>query len=191
MPKNPRHIPWFILLLLAAASAQAQETGPQLIIDGTVEVTLGVPVYVPVELVGQAFDVTSVAFSLDILPGLLSFDPADGNGDGIADDITFPLGAPGLASITYSVDDEDGELDFLLANLSGLPLPDGPLVEIEFLPLRDGCLSGGVRFSPDPLPSFGNSVGLDVPGTAVVTGGCIFSDGFEAGDLSAWSQSTP
>ncbi len=186
MPIYSRLLPWF-LLLLAAGAAQAQEAGPQLIIDGTVEVTLGVPVYVPVGFVGQAFDVTSIAFSLDILPHLLSFDATDGNGDGVPDDITFPLGAPGLASATYSADDEDGELDFLLANLSGLPLPDGPLVEIELLPLRDGCLSGGLRFSSDPAPSFGNSEGLDVPGTAVVTGGCIFADGFESGDTGAWS----
>ncbi len=190
MPAIPsRPVLWFLLLLLAAGTAWGQSTGPELIIDGTGGVTLGVPHYVAVELAGsQAFDVTSIAFSLDIQPDLLSFDPVDGDGDGTIDDVTFPLGAPGLASVTYDVGDGDGELDFLLANLSGLALPDGPLVELEFMPLRNGCLSAGIRFSVAPPASFGSSQGQDVPGTAVVIGGCLFADGFELGDLSAWSQ---
>ncbi len=190
MPATLRHVPC-LLLLLAASAVRAQETGPQLIIDGTVQVILGVPVHVQVEFVGQAFDVTSVAFSLDLQTELMSFDEADDDGDDMYDDVTFPLGAPALAHVEYDETDDDGELDFLLANLSGLPLPDGPLVEIEFLPSRDGCLSAGIRFSSDPLPSFGNSEGQDVEGTAVVTGGCLFADGFESGDLSAWSQVVP
>ncbi len=189
MPATLRTFP--LLVLLAAGAAQAQPTGPRLIIDGTVPVTAGVPIFVPVEFAGQVFDVTSIAFSLDIQTELLSFDDGDGDGDGTIDDVTFPLGTPGIASVDWDAGDSDGELDVLLANLSGLPLPDGPLVAFEFMPLRDGCLSAGIRFSEDPAPSFGNSEGQDVEGTAVVTGGCLFADGFESGDLGAWSQTIP
>ena len=45
--------------------------------------------------------------------------------DGIPDAVTLPAGEPSVVVIDYDADDADGELDVLLANLSGAPLAEG------------------------------------------------------------------
>ena len=162
--------------------------GPELRLDGTLAMTLGVPLFVPIDFTANGFMITVIAFSLDLDLDRLDFDPSDDDGDGVPDAVLFPLGTPGLTFVTFDAGDSDGELDVLLANLSGLPLPEGLLIELEVVPLTDGTVASSIAFSQHPPASFGDSEGQDVPGTAVVTGAAeIFADGFESGDLGAWS----
>ncbi len=80
----PRPVLAMLLLpTLAAVAAGAQEPGPQLVLHGEQQTSLGVPVFVPVDLIKNGHDVTAVAFSLAIDLDRLGFDPADDDGDGI------------------------------------------------------------------------------------------------------------
>ncbi len=161
-------------------------SGPQLVFDGTLPLSPGVPVVVPLDFASDGYGVTAIALSFDIDLTQLAFDPTDGDGDGVPDSVTFPAGAPALTLVSFDADDEDGELDLLLADLSNQPFADGTLLEIELLPAVGGLAAHRLRFSRDPPASFGDAEGREVPGTAVVAGVEIFSDGFESGDLSAW-----
>ncbi|MCP4660954.1 MAG: hypothetical protein GY856_36600, partial [bacterium] len=159
--------------------------GPTLEIDGTPRLEPGS--VVPVHLIKNGHDVTVVAFSLEIDLDHLEFDPADDGEDGMPD-VSFPLGEPELVYLAFEADGEIGKLDVMLANLSGLPLLDG-LLEVELA--AEGWVASWIRFSLDPPPSFGGADGRDIAGTWVVTGAELFTDGFESGDLDAWSSSSP
>ncbi len=174
--------------LLAATTVSGYELpGPELRLDGTLPMTPGVPLFVPVDFTADGFTIAAIAFSLDLDLDRLDFDPSDDDGDGVPDAVILPFGAPGLTLVSFDAGDVDGELDVLLANLSGLPLPEGLLIELEVVPTSGGGVASSIAFSHEPPPSFGDSDGQDVPGTAVVTGAAIFADGFESGDLGAWS----
>ncbi len=175
-----------ILLALAAVATEAQVPGPQLVLDGDQLTSAGIPVFVPVDLIENGFDVTAVVFSLEIDLERLDFDPTDSDGDGVPDDVTFPLGPADLVFVDFEADGEEGKLNVLLANLSGLPLPDGPLLEIELLPDIQVWVASWIGFSLDPPPSFGSATGQDIPGTWIVLGAELFADGFESGDFRAW-----
>ncbi len=184
----------FLLLAWATAAAEGQESRPLLVLHGDQQTSQGVPVFVPVDLIKSGYDVTAVAFSLAIGLDDLRFDPADDDGDGIPDDVAFPLGQPELVYVAFEADGDDGDdgrLDVMLANLSGLPLLDGLLLEVELLPAASGWVASWIRFSLDPAPSFGGADGQDIPGTWVVTGARLFTDGFESGGLGAWASASP
>ncbi len=171
-----KHYVWFLLLLASAVSAQGPP-GPGLVLDGTLSLSAGVAVNVPVDFTSHGHAITAVAFSLDIDVDQLGFDPADGDGDGRPDTVSFPFGEPSLTFVRFNAADIDGELDIVLGNLSGQPLTDGLRVVIELLPTGGGQVAEFVRYSQDPPPSFGNAQGQDVSGTAVVTvgepGACV------------------
>lgn len=52
-----------------------------------------------------------------------------------------------------------------------------------------------VRFGTDPAFSFGDTFGQSVPGVGLDGGvniaAPLFSDGFESGDTTTWSSTTP
>ena len=145
---------------------------------------------VPIGFSPDGHDITSLVFSIDLDLGFLSFDPADDNGDGVPDAVSFPQGHPSFTFVDFDAADSDGELDVALGDLDGLPLPEGLLIEIRLMPTRFGTVATWLRFSSSPAPSFGNDQGQSVPGDAVVLGVEIFADGFESGDVSAWSAVT-
>ena len=146
---------------------------------------------VPLELLHNGFTVSAVAFSLDLDVGRLDLDPADADLDGVPDSITLFGDQPEVVVVNWDAGDADGELDVLLANLSGLPLPEGLIMEFELIPSGGGVVASWIRFSSDPPPSFSDDQGVDLEGTAVVLGALVFADGFESGDVSAWSSSLP
>lgn len=121
-------------------------------------------VWLPVVLSRGSHDVSSVAFSLDLLADGLRFDPFDGNGDGLPDSLRFPGGRPNLVDVRYDRRDKNGELDLVLANF-GAPLANGVLVEIAIQTDAKGPV--GVRFSKTPAASFGDLAGRAVPGQTV------------------------
>ncbi len=107
------------------------------------------------------------------------------------DSVSLPEGEPPLFVFDYDPTDADGEIDVLMADLSGTALPEGVIIEFELTPSQDGVVANWIDFSDDPAPSFSNDMGEDVAGTATVLGGeQIFADGFESGDTSAWGSST-
>ncbi len=156
------------MLCSAAVSAQGPP-GPALVLDGSPPLSAGVPVRVSIDFASNGHAITALGFSLDVDLDRLGFDPADGDGDGVPDAASFPFGSPSLSFVQFDADDTDGELDVLLADLSGQPLADGLRLEIELLPTGVGRVADFIRFSQDPPPSFGNAQGENVPGTAEVT----------------------
>ncbi len=117
-----------------------------------------------------------------------AFDPTDSDGAGLPDAVSFPVGSPGMTWVEFDAADTGGELDLLLAELSGAALNAGVVLEIELLPLAAGHLSSGLRFSSAVRPSFGSVYGVSIPGRAALT---LFVDDFESGDTDAWSRTLP
>ena len=126
-------------------------------------------------------------FSIDIDTRRLRFNPADHDMDGVPDAVTLPQGRPSLTYVVYDPDDESGELDVMLANLSGAPLPEGTIMVVKLRPRRRGSVFSRVDFADDPEASFGTPQGQTVEGVTLKLGGGIFADGFETGDTRRWS----
>jgi hypothetical protein len=156
---------------------------PNLTIPNQLPAIPGASVAVPVNYTANGNDISSLIFSVDLDENWLDFDPTDGNGDGIPDDVALNLPAGFNASVSYDASDTDGELDFFLGDtfppLTGLP--DSTPATIT-LTAGQPCppTEAPVGFSGDPAPSFGNTAGQSVPGTwddgSVLIGGrCDFN----------------
>ena len=99
---------------------------------------------------------------------LLSFDPTDGDEDGIPEAVTLSLPGGFNGSVMFNAGDTDGELDFFIADT--FPplawLSDGTLASVT---LHTGnpptSTEAAVAFSTDPIASFGNTSGQSVPGS--------------------------
>lgn len=142
-------------------------------------------------LIRQGHPVGSLAFSLLLDGTVYDLSSIDQNDDGIPDQVVFPQGEAGLSLINYHpMGPTRGRLDILLADLSQQPLPDGTLVELG-LPAPALPPIGSLHIAPTPKPSFGSTIGFEIPGTFRIEGEGIFSDGFESGDVLAWSQVAP
>ncbi len=174
--------------VLTAGGATAK---PLLILDVSQHATEGSQVIVPVAFTFIDITITALVFSLDVDGDRLRFDPTDDDMDGIPDAVTLPAGLPSVTLIGHDPDDPDGEIDFMLVNLSGAALPRGIILEITLDAVDSGSVASWVRFSDDPTPSFGDAQGDNVDGRIGVIGSEIFADSFESGDTSAWSRSEP
>lgn len=138
------------------------------------------------ELSRHGQPVGSLALSLLIDGTVYDLSAIDVDQDGRPDQVVFPQGAVGLDLVGYENEGVGGgRLEILLADLAQQPLPDGTLIEIG-LPALSPPPLGSLHLAPSPKPSFGSTVGLDIPGTFAIEGEGIFSDGFESGDLLAW-----
>lgn len=176
--------------------------GALLDIDDAVPARTGQKVGVPIRLVDGG-DISSVAFSVDPDESCLSFDPADGDLDGIPDDAVFNLAAlphQPTFGLTYDGSDTGGEFQIFLADF-GLPpltpLPSDVLVTLYFTvtcTAPNDFLDVPVRFADDPDASFGNTQGQSVPGSishgfvrvfSGLPGDCNGDGVVDAGDLSA------
>lgn len=132
--------------------------------------------------------VASLAFSFDLDPTRFDLTQVDLNHDGRIDHVRFPQGQPGLAMVSWNPGDPDGEMDFLLADLSQRSLAEGILVEVGIPATQPQ--SRGVVLSAAPAPTFGSTTGGDLPGISV-EGLLLFTDGFESGGTERWSSSSP
>ncbi len=173
------------------AEPATAQSPPALILDASMPTQPSVPVAAPMGFANGGHTITAIAFSLDLDPSGLAFDPTDSDMDGLPDSVSLPEGEPPVFVFDYDPADTDGEIDVLMADLSGTPLPEGVIIEFELTPSQNGVVAAWIDFSGDPAPSFSNDMGEDVEGTASVLGGeLIFADGFESGDTSAWSATT-
>ena len=165
--------------------------------------SLTVPRFLPVSggVATASFDfaadgvgITSLVASLDVDPARLDFDPTDGDLDGVPDSVRIVGASPATIDVSWDPADADGELDLLLADtvMSPTAFADGVLIEIDFTPLVAGpTVADGLAFASDPAASFGDAEGLGVPGDAQVVEPILFADGFESGNLDAWTSFVP
>ncbi len=177
-----------LIAVLLAASPAAGEPPAVLALDVSARPVAGTPVKVPALFATFESTVTALVFSIDLDASRLLFDPTDSDGDGVPDAVELPEGRPSITFITYDPEDDDGEIDIMLANLSGAPLPEGVILEFTFEAVHGGRLSRWLRYSEDPSPSFGNAQGQNVGGIAIYLDRELFADGFESGDTSAWTR---
>ena len=188
----------FAAVLASLGTARAQV--PLLGIPTGIPAAVSLPVEAPILFDSGGAQISTILFSVDFDEECLAFDPTDADLDGLPDTIVFDLPPQFVGTVNFNGEDEDGELDFTIVDL--LPplaaLPDGFLVTMTFVPICEPvgvAIIAPVLFSTDPPVSFGGTTGLGVPGTSL--GGSIqidspiFIDGFESGDMSAWSGVVP
>ena len=127
----------------------------------------GKTVQLPVTLQANGKPISSLAFSVDFDESVLSFDPSDGNGDGLPDGISLKLPAGFFGSASFDAQDRDGELDVILFNptVSSVVLPDGVIATITLAVGQPAAaLLAPVNSSQDPQASFGSPDGLSLFG---------------------------
>jgi hypothetical protein len=127
----------------------------------------GGKVTLPVMLTKQGSPVNSLIFSLDYDQTWLSFDPTDGNQDGLPDAVNFNLPSGFSRVVTFDAKDPDGELDFVVFNPASpsLELPDGAVANVTFdVKNPPGDFLAKVDYSQDPAASFGSTTGQSVNG---------------------------
>ncbi len=174
----------------AGRSVRGAEQGPRLTMPADAAVVDGV-VRVPVELDDAGHAISSLVFSLDLDPELVSFDPTDLDQDGVPDAVEFINVPSSIRSVRFEPEDAGGELDFLFTDLAAEPqaIAGGLLLEITFQVADPTATSAdGVRFSSRPPASFGDVTGAGVAGHAHLVPEALFADGFESGDTSAWTS---
>jgi hypothetical protein len=121
----------------------------------------------PVNLLRGTAGVNSVAFSL-ILPGSLEFNPADADGDGVPEAVSFKLPAGFLGSVRWTPENRAGQLALLVIDTTGRgkPLPLSSTLAVIHLTLKKAATEGGlVRFGTAPAASFGTTRGTSTPGS--------------------------
>lgn len=135
-------------------------------------------------------DANVLVVSLDLAEELFAFDPTDVDSDGVPDALRFLDGLSAELFVAWDPNDIDGEIDLVLSSTEAAGFPDVLRLEIEVAVL--GALSNlgaPFRFSSDPPPSLGDTEGRSLPVETLL--GAIFANGFETGDLQAWSRVFP
>ncbi len=144
--------------------------GPQLSIPSAIPAAPGTQVTVPLNYAANGAEISSLVFSIDYDANWLTLDPADGNGDGLPDDIEVNVPPAFLVSASFDASDTDGEIDFTIFDASTplATMPDGQLITITFTARQAAAQTvAAVNFSDDPPPSFGNTSGQSTPGTGI------------------------
>jgi len=174
--------------------------GPILSIPSNIPVRTGQTVIVPVTFTGNGHTIATTVFSVDFDQACLAFDPTDSDVDGIPDAVRFSVPDAFDVSVTFDGNDPNGELDFVVADT--LPpltsLLDGVLATVQLTatcqPDPGTSMIAPVIFSDDPVPSYGDTGGWSVPGTAIngsveirsgTPGDCNRDQQVDAGDTSA------
>lgn len=140
---------------------------PSLQLESPAAIRAGNPFFLDVDYSSNTKSISSLAFSIDYDPDVLIFDPKDENGDGIPDSILFDLPSGFEKSMSFDIEDQDGELDIVVFDPS-VPLnalPDSVIVKIRFVArTRSDDVLLPIRFSNDPPVSFGDVNGKSVEG---------------------------
>lgn len=164
---------------------------PELRLGTGVSAEVGEEVTIPMTFNGNGQHITAGTFVIDYDENCLSFDPSTG--------IAFELPNGLIPSVTFDDDDSAGELQisFFDTTLPFATLSDGLVATMTFTTTCDPSHQkfSAVRFGSAPLLSFGDVSGRSVSGIGVGGGVLgflpIFTDDFESGDFSAWSNVSP
>jgi hypothetical protein len=127
----------------------------------------------PLTLNTNGLAIAAATFAIDYDDHCLTFDPTDGDADGIPDALAFNLPAGFQPSVQVDLTDSDGEIDIFVGDLFPpiTTLPDGVLATLT---LRAACqpppgttLDAAVLFSTAPTASFSDPNGRAIPGSTV------------------------
>ncbi len=158
---------------IPSLTSNTVSTGPALTLPDEVLLLPGARVTAPINFTANGHHITSLAFSVDYDESRLSFDPADRDGNGVPDDLLLVMPGEFSAKVTFDADDTNGELDVFIGDITPplSSLSDGPIgVIVVDVIGSPGVAEEAVRFSLNPLASFGDTAGQSVPGTARPTG---------------------
>lgn len=163
---------WAVAAALLPNARNAQQAvpsfllSPQLIIADETRVMSGASFTLPVTLQSHGHTVAATAFSINYDEQWLSFDPADGNGDGVPDALRFRGPASFSLSVMVDNNDRDGEIDVVIADLFPpiSALPDGIVVELTLRAASSTSpVDAPVKFSTAPNVSFSTATGQSIP----------------------------
>ena len=146
--------------------------GPTLSVAQGITTPIDAPIQAPVQFTGGGVAVAATTFSLDFDHTCLRFDATDGNADGIPDAIVFAAPPAFTANASYDATDLDGEFDFLIADMTPplATLPDSVLATVTLIPTctppTAAQVTATVNFGADPAPSFSDTNGRSIPGSA-------------------------
>ena len=173
---------------------------PNIQIPSNTPAYINVPTTIPVLFTPNGQNISSIVFSIDFDQTCLAFDDTDNDQDGIPDAITMNVPSAFYGGVSYNSTDTDGEIDVTIMDQM-IPLasmPDSTFLEITFTPICEPpdrtTTTTLINFSTDPLASFGNNAGMNVPGSTTngsviissTTPGDANNDGqVNAGDISA------
>ncbi|MCB0062143.1 MAG: hypothetical protein KDE19_08515 [Caldilineaceae bacterium] len=189
----------------AIAALSFQTDGPTLTVANNLSVPSGDMVTVPIAFRQNGAQVAGLSLSLDFDQTCLAFNPTDGNGDSVPDAISFDMSPQFFPSVSFSTQDTDGEIDFIIADYSP-PLTtfadSDMLITIQFTavcePTTPAGISSTIGFSTQPTVSFSDANGQDVFGSTTAgsllilpagatsqPGDCNADQRIDAGDLAA------
>jgi extracellular elastinolytic metalloproteinase len=139
----------------AAARAAA------LAIPSDIAAAAGATVTVPITLNGNGNAIAAAMFGINYDQTRLSFDPTDGNGDGIPDAIDFNLPSGFVGNFNLS---DSGQLQFVIADMAPplAALPDGTLATITLRVKATGdnrARAASIAFATDFAASLGSQYG--------------------------------
>ncbi|MGB0385106.1 MAG: cohesin domain-containing protein [Ardenticatenaceae bacterium] len=156
-----------LAVLLGLSVANAQASGPALDITNQVAASPNTQVTVPMNLATNGSNISSIAFSVDLDENWLTLDSSDNNGDGIPDAVALSLPSGFIGSVSFDGSDTDGEIDVAIFSFSpSATLSDGQIAAITFdVGNPSTTTEAAVNFSLNPVASFGDPAGNDVPGT--------------------------
>jgi uncharacterized repeat protein (TIGR01451 family) len=129
-------------------------------------------VAVPMTLSGSG-GVSGISMSIDYDQSCLRFYPQDSSGNGIPDSVFFNVPPAFRVSFSYDMQDEDGELDIIIADYSPpfAVLPQAVLMIVEFevicQPEPGQIRTTPVKFSLDPPVTFSDGNGQPIPGQGI------------------------
>jgi extracellular elastinolytic metalloproteinase len=140
----------------AAASPKAT-----LAIPNDIAASSGGTVAVPIRFSGNGNAIAAGMFGIDYDQTHLSFDPTDGNGDGIPDAVAFNVPSGFVGNFHLN---DDGQLQFIIADMAPplAALPDGVLATITFQVKEAGdaqARAASVAFATDFPASLGSRFG--------------------------------
>ena len=150
-----------------APTGREPDPVPSLVIHSGSSAKSGEQVEVPIVLSSNGAEIAAATFSIDFDETCLAFDPTDGNGDGIPDEVVLNVPAQLLKSVSYDPSDTDGEIDVAIFNFMQpfQLIPDGAVATVTFTascqPVENSRIAV-VAFSENPEPSFGDTGGQSV-----------------------------
>lgn len=175
-----------------AGASTSKAAGTALTIPAAVPAESGGLVTLPVTFTADGEFISSIVFSIDFDESLLTFDPTDGNFDGIPDSVAVNVPVTHIASVVYDASDTNGEIDVTIFD-PAVPLAalsDSNLLEITFgVANVTSSSTANVVFSADPPVSFGNTAGKDVTGSGV--SGSVLISGTGTPTATATATASP